>query len=90
VLAINTVKLRQWLTKTRDGVDRVERELETNGALIAKRERVTMFKGCSGRSPGQTHCIMINLNHPRFAATLTGTTFRAQSPVALAVLQGGT
>ena len=89
VLAINTVKLRQWLTKTRDGVDRIERELDTNGALIAKRERVTMFKGCSGRSPGQTHCIMINLNHPRFAATLTGSTFRAQSPVALAVLQGG-
>lgn len=87
-IAINIEKLRQWLKRSRDGLDRVERELEAQGALIAKRERVTMFKGCSGRSPGQTFCIVINLNHPRLAATLTGTSSREQSPVALAVLQG--
>lgn len=87
-IAINIEKLRQWLKRSRDGLDRVERELEANGALIAKRERVTMFKGCSGRSPGQTFCIVVNLNHPRLAATLTGTSSREQSPVALAVLQG--
>jgi hypothetical protein len=87
-IAINIEKLRQWLKRSRDGMDRIERELEANGALIAKRERVTMFKGCSGRSPGQTFCIIINLNHPRLAATLTGTSSREQSPVALAVLQG--
>lgn len=87
-ISLNTHLFRAWLARTRDGVDRVERELADNGALIAKRDRVTMFKGCSGRNPSQTHCLIINLNHPRLAAALTGTVAREQSPIALAVLQG--
>lgn len=89
LIAINITLLKQWLARSRDAVDRLVRELEDNGALIAARERVTMFKGCSNRNPGQAHCLIINANHPRFAAALTSNSFRAQSPVALAVLQGG-
>jgi hypothetical protein len=88
VAALNLALLRSWLNRTSDSIDRIERELQASGALISKRERVTVFKGCKDRSPGQTHCLIVNLNHPRFASTLTGTSFREQSPVLLAVLNG--
>lgn len=88
-LAINLMTFKKWLSKTRDGVDRVTRELEEHGALISGRERVTIFKGCHNRNPGQAHCIIVNINHPRFVDALTSTSARLQSPVALAVLQGG-
>jgi hypothetical protein len=88
VAALNLTLFRAWLNRTSDSLDRIERELQANGALIAKRERVTVFKGCKDRSPGQTNCLIVNLNHPRFASTLTGTSFREQSPVLLAVLNG--
>ncbi len=88
-LAINMTALKKWLGKSRDALDRILRELHDNGALISPRERVTIFKGCLNRNPGQAHCIIVNINHPRFIDALTGTTARAQSPVTLAVLQGG-
>ena len=88
MIAINLALFKSWLGRAQDGIDRIERELELNGAMIAKRDRVTMFKGCKDRSPGQTHCLIVNLNHPRFVATLTGTMAREQSPVLLAVLNG--
>ena len=88
MLAINLGTFKTWLQRVRDSSDRICRELENNGALIAERERVTMFKGCANRNPGQAHCILVNLNHPRFIDALTGTSARVQSPVALAVLQG--
>jgi hypothetical protein len=88
VAALNLALLKSWLNRTKDSMDRVVRELQANGALISARERVTVFKGCKDRSPGQTHCVMVNLNHPRFVSTLTGTSFREQSPVLLAVLNG--
>lgn len=89
VIAINHTTLKKWLQRTKDSVERLTRELDQATALIAARERVTMFKGCANRNPGQAHCVIINANHPRFAAALTSTTARPQSPVALAVLQGG-
>lgn len=89
-LAVNLTMFKTWLGKNRDAVDRVLRELHAHGALISPRERVTMFKGCLNRNPGQAHCVIINLNHPRFIDALTGSTARAQSPVTLSVLQGGT
>ncbi|MFM6959536.1 MAG: DUF927 domain-containing protein [Schleiferiaceae bacterium] len=90
VVAINAEKLRQWLKLKRDGLDRIERALEDEGALIRRRERVTMFKGCPKHAPGQAQCIIINLNHPRFVDSLTGTSSRPQSPITLAVLNGAT
>jgi hypothetical protein len=89
-LAINLQTFKKWLNKTKDSSDRIVKELEAKGGLIAPRERVTIFKGCQNRNPGQAHCIIVNINHPRFIETLTSTTARLQSPVALAVLQGGT
>jgi len=88
-LAVNLAVFKTWLGRTRDSIDRVERELSAAGALVSKRERITMFKGCSNRNPGQAHCLIVNINHPRFIAALTSDTARVQSPVALAVLQGG-
>jgi hypothetical protein len=88
VLAINLTAFKQWLNKTQDGLDRVVRELEASNALISARERVTIFKGCTNRNPGQAHCIIVNVNHPRFVDAITSTTARQQSPVTLAVLQG--
>ncbi len=88
VLAINLTLFKQWLNKTRDSIDRVVRELHDNNALISARDRVTMFKGCHNRNPGQAHCLIINVNHPRFVDAITSTTARQQSSVTLAVLQG--
>lgn len=86
IVAINAERLRQWLKAKRDGLDRIERELENDNALIRRRERVTMFKGCPKHAPGQMQCLIVNLNHPRFIDSLTGTSSRAQSKIALAVL----
>lgn len=88
VIAINAEKLRLWLRQKRDGMDRIERALETEGALVRRRERVTMFKGCPKHAPGQAQCLIVNLAHPRFADTLMGSSSRPQSKVTLAVLQG--
>lgn len=85
---INADRLRQWLKSKRDGLDRIERELEDDSALIRRRERVTIFKGCPKHAPGQMQCLVINLNHPRFIDSLTGTSARAQSKISLAVLGG--
>jgi hypothetical protein len=83
---INADRMRQWLKSKRDGLDRIERALEDESALIRRRERVTMFKGCPKHAPGQMQCLVVNLNHPRFVDSLTGTMARAQSKIALAVL----
>ena len=83
---INADRLRNWLKAKRDGLDRIERELEDESALIRRRERVTIFKGCPKHAPGQMQCLVINLNHPRFIDSLTGTAARAQSKITLAVL----
>lgn len=88
VVAIGAEKLRQWLRQKRDGLDRIERELDNEGALIKRRERITLFKGCPKHAPGQMQCIVLNLNHPRFVESLTGTNSRPQSKITLAVLQG--
>lgn len=85
-ISINAERLRLWLKNKRDGLDRIERELEDENALIRRRERVTMFKGCPKHAPGQMQCLIVNLNHPRFIDSLTGTSSRAQSKIALAVL----
>ena len=85
-ISINADRLRQWLKTKRDGLDRIERELEDESALLRRRERVTMFKGCPKHAPGQMQCLIVNLNHPRFIDSLTGTSARAQSKITLAVL----
>ena len=85
-VSINADRLRQWLKTKRDGLDRIERELEDESALLRRRERVTMFKGCPKHAPGQMQCLIVNLNHPRFIDSLTGTSSRAQSKITLAVL----
>jgi hypothetical protein len=87
-LSINLAALRTWLGRTRDGVDRVIRELEMAGALVSKRERVSLFKGCGFNNPGQAHCVVIDMTHPRFMASISAAATRMQSPVALSVLQG--
>lgn len=87
-ISINAERLRLWLKTKRDGLDRVERELEDNNALLHRRERVTIFKGCPKHAPGQMQCLVLNLNHPRFVESLSGSSSRPQSKITLAVLQG--
>lgn len=88
VVYIGAEKFRMWLRRKNDGISRVERELEREGALAKHRERITLFKGCPKHAPGQMQCLVINLNHPRFIDSLTGTSSRPQSKVTLAVLGG--
>lgn len=88
VLAINKSVFRAFLKRFNDAEDRIVRELESVGALVSENERVTMFKNCRGRNPGQAWCIMVNLNHPRFTAALTGADYKKQSNLTLAVLNG--
>jgi len=87
-IAINQAALKKWLLKTRDSLDRITSELESSGALIAQRERVTLFKGCHKSNPGQAFCVVVNLNHPRFIEAITSPRARPQSPISLAVLHG--
>ena len=87
-LAINKTMFRNFLKKCNDAEDRVLRELGIMGALISENERVTMFKNCRGRNPGQAWCIMVNLNHPRFTSALAGGEYKKQSNLTLAVLDG--
>jgi len=87
-VAINAEKLRSWLKIKRDGLDRIEKELQDENALLRRRDRITMFKGCPKHAPGQMQCLVVNLNHPRFIDSLTGTSARAQSKITLAVLGG--
>jgi hypothetical protein len=85
-VSISAERLRTWLKHKNDGLDRIERALENEGALIKRRERITLFKGCPKHAPGQMQCVVLNLNHPRFIESLTGTNSRPQSKVTLAVL----
>lgn len=87
-LAINRSAFRLFLKKFNDAEDRIIRELEDLGALLSASERITMFKNCRGRNPGQAWCILVNLNHPRFVAALQGSEYRRQSNLTLAVLDG--
>lgn len=89
VLSINQTTFKKWLSRTRDSLQRVSDELMAAGALVAERERVTIYKGCQRDNPGQAFCTTINLNHPRFVDALTATKARGQSPVTLAVLKTG-
>jgi hypothetical protein len=52
-VAINAEKLRSWLKIKRDGLDRIEKELQDENALLRRRDRITMFKGCPKHAPGQ-------------------------------------
>jgi hypothetical protein len=87
-VAINIAMLKRWLQRTRDGIDRVTRELRDMGALISERERVTLFKGCPGHNPGQAFCIMVDLTHPRFLDGLDGSEAVKNSTVLKAILGG--
>jgi hypothetical protein len=88
VLSLNQITFKKWLSRSRDSIQRVSDELLMAGALVAERERVTMYKGCQRDNPGQAFCITINLNHPRFVDALTSPKARPQSSVTLAVLGG--
>lgn len=88
-IAINTIAIKRWMSRSKDSVDRLLTELRMSGALIAAHQRVTLYKGCQGQSPAQAFCVVVNLNHPRFVQAFTAPKSYQPSPVALAVLQGG-
>ena len=88
VMSINHAALKRWLLKSKDSINRILDELDVAGALIAPRERVTLFKGCQKGNPGQAFCAVVNLNHPRFIEAITAPRARPQSAVTLAVLHG--
>lgn len=87
-LAINRAVFKKFVKENNDAEDRVLRELQNMGALVDSNARVTMFKNCRGRNPGQAWCILVNLNHPRFIDSLSGADFKKQSSVSLALLNG--
>jgi hypothetical protein len=88
-IALNKSAFRKFLKDNNDAEDRVVRELHDMGALVDRNSRVTLYKGCGGVSnPGQTYCIIVNLNHPRFVDAIAGTSVKKQSNLSLAVLQG--
>lgn len=85
-IAINQRQLKLWLAKQRDGIDRITRELKDMGALLNDRERVTMYKGCVGRNPGQAYCLIIDLTHPRYMDGLIGAEALKHSSVLESIL----
>jgi Domain of unknown function (DUF927) len=89
-LAINAQLLKRWLSKGRDSLDRLLAELAAAGAVIQTNHRVTIYKGCPGTNPAQTFCLVLNMNHPRFAQAFTGAKSYQPSQVALALVNGAT
>ena len=87
-VAVNIAAFKQWLARTKDGVDRVCHELRELNALIHERERVTLFKGCPNTNPSQAYCIMVNLTHQRYVDALTGENAVKNSKVLQAILGG--
>jgi len=87
-LVINYQHLKRWLAKSKDSLPRLVAELQTAGALIAERDRVTLYKGCQSDNPGQAICIVININHPRFTIATNDVKVIQQSPITLAVVHG--
>ena len=87
VLYINASTLRSWLRRNKDSMERLLAELHAMGALLARNQRVTMFKGCQMINPGQAYCIAIDLTHPRMAVTLNGSRPIPITSPAAAVLQ---
>jgi hypothetical protein len=89
-MAINTVILKRWLTRSKDSLDRITEELGAAGALVSVNQRVTIYKGCHGQNPAQAWCLVLNMNHPRFAQAITGAKSYQPSPVALSMVAGAT
>lgn len=87
-IAINISAFKKWLSKTKDGVDRVCHELRELNALIHARERVTLFKGCPNTNPSQAYCIMVNLTHQRYLDALSGDKAVKNSKVLQSILGG--
>lgn len=87
-VAINIPMFKKWLARTRDDIERISRELRSMHALIADRQRVTLFKGCAKDNPGQSFCLMVDLTHPRFTEGLEGTEAIKNSTVLQAILGG--
>lgn len=87
-IAVNIASFKKWLSKHKDGVDRVAQELAEMGALISNRERITLFKGCPNANPGQAYCLMINLAHQRYTDTIQGDEAVKHSKVISAILGG--
>ena len=89
-IAINQKALKAWLGRQKDGLSRVTNELSEMGALLNPRERVTMYKGCPGRNPGQAYCIVVDLTHQRYIDGLAGTEAIKHSKILEAILGGPT
>lgn len=87
MLAINTSALKAWLRRGRDSYERLVLELQTIGAAQHARHRVTMYKGCPSHNPGQAHCLVLDLTHPRMAAVIAGKPVMVPTAPMPAVLQ---
>lgn len=88
MLAINKAAFSKYLVNNNDALDRIIRELQDMGALIDANKRVTMFKNCPGRNPGQAWCIIVNVNHQRFIDAMADTFDEVESKVVRDFLDG--
>lgn len=87
LLAINESALKNWLRRGKDSIDRLTTELQHMGAVMTSHHRVTLFKGCPSANPGQAHCLLIDLTHPRMAAVLAGRPVLTPTMPMAAILQ---
>lgn len=87
-LAINRSAFTRYLQQNNDAIDRIIRELEDMGALVNANQRVTMYKNCPGRNPGQAWCILVNVNHQRFIDAMADTFDEVDSKVVKDFLDG--
>jgi hypothetical protein len=89
-VCINNPALKKWCT--RQGVDytKILMDLSSQGALVSKNERVSLYRDCGRSNPGQAYCLIIDAVHPRIRSVLTDnrTQTIAASP-RMALLQSG-
>ena len=89
-LCINKITFKRWLQKMGGDYTKLLTDLEDMGAHVEDNVRVSMYKGCDKSNPGQVHCLVIQLNHPRILSVLSDTRVdNLNAAPRLSILQGG-
>jgi hypothetical protein len=88
-LMINVARLRDWTRKNNEDFNGLLDRLETDGAMVDRRARVTLNKGTTTLNPAQAFSLILDLTHHRFAAVIASTKAIVNTNPALALLQGG-
>ena len=89
-LCINRLVFKRWMQKIGGDYTKFITDLVELEAKVEDNVRVSLYKGCDKSNPGQVHCLVIQLDHPRILSVLADSNVGAATTAPrLSVLQGG-